>query len=121
MTTRGERIKEARLFWQSQGDGRSVLLLCRTLGISEPTYYNWEGDKVDDILAGNLMKFCKLTGFHPNYIESNKRPRMLSEDEAASALLALVDDFSQDELKDLVKYAGMIINNRRQRAGGSET
>lgn len=112
-TTRGARIKEARLYWQSQGHGdRTAKGLCAILGISEPTYYNWEGDKVDDILASNLMKFSKVTGFHPNYLANNRRPKLLSEDAALAELLGTIEDFSDAELKDVIKHARLIRDAR---------
>jgi hypothetical protein len=112
-TTRGARIKEARLYWQSQGTDRTVKSLCVLLGISEPTYYNWEGDKVDDILANNLMKFSKVTGFHP----SNRRPKLLAEDAALAELMSVIDDFNDAELQDVIKHARLIRSARRRDPG----
>lgn len=111
-TTRGQRIKEARLYWQSQGRDRTVKALVGLLGVTEPTYYNWEGDKVDDILASNLMKLSKVTGFHPNYLANNRRPKMLSEDAALARLLDIIEDFTQSEFDAVINHA-MLIRNAR--------
>lgn len=111
-TTRGARIKEARLYWQTQGRDRTVKGLCALLGISEPTYYNWEGDKVDDILASNLMKFSKVTGFHPYYLANNRRPKLLSDDAALSELMSVIENFDEAELKDVIKHARLIRDAR---------
>lgn len=117
MSTRGERIKEAREYWQVRGQGRSVLQLCDLVGVSEPTYYNWEGNKVQNILAGNLMKFCKVTGFHPNYIETGRVPKTISEDDAIAQMLEIAKDLTASEKADGIKLLRMLRDSRPKASG----
>lgn len=117
-STRGERIKEAASNWVNQEKGRTILQLCKLVGITEPTYYNWIKNDGKDIFAGNLMKFSKVTGFNPSYLTNNRLPKLIAEDELLSALLDRIETFSEDEYKDLVKYADMIISARPKQATG---
>lgn len=116
-TTRGQRIKEARKHWQSQGAAgeRTTKMLVKLLNVSEPTYYNWEGDKTKELMAGNLMKLSKVTGFHPNYLAHGRPPKMLADDEAAAALVARTSDFSAEEYAKVFEYVDLVLAGRSVR------
>jgi transposase-like protein len=120
MNHRSERIREALDFWLSQKQGRTVLQLCKSIGITEPTLYNWLKKENDhkQIFSGNLMKFSKATGFHPTYLETNRKPKMLAEDAAFEALLQDILDFSHDEIGEMRSYASFVKSKRARSASG---
>jgi transcriptional regulator with XRE-family HTH domain len=111
--TRGERIKQAKDYWLRQKPDRTVLQLCAMVGVSEPTYYNWEGDKTKSILAENFLKFCQLTGFNPNWLLWGRGRKMLADDKAFSALFDTMQDFTDEEFDALLAHAKLLKHARK--------
>lgn len=101
---RGKRFKEAREDWLRRNPDRTSIELIAQLGITQQAYYKWESGKTNQISAGPLLTFARITTWNPLYLLYNERPKKLLDDSRLEAIFEALRDLNDTNIERVREY-----------------